>query len=137
MPSNIVGGQDDIPGMIRGSKRGMDILAHIQDGHSTSANDMKPQHPSKKLKQANSCPGDFDLISEKENLHRPNTLVPRARPSRVLESLLIDAPTDCSDFECSESEVDPADPYGVLYDQRASRISDVSNATYHFDIFED
>ncbi len=137
MPSDIIDRSIGLTRFSRRTKRVMDIRELSPGSGATVVADMKPQHIAKKLKVESSSAADFDLISEKENLHRPKLLVPRSRPSKVLEELIADAPTDCSDFECSDPEFDPSDPVGMLYYEREARMADILNGNYHFAVFED
>ena len=73
---------------------------------------------------------------EKENFHRSRALAPRARSARVLVDLVIDLPTDCSDFEVSEGDEEKFDS-GSLFRMRELRINDPANAFYNFKIHED
>ena len=73
--------------------------------------------------------------ADKENFHRSRPLAPRSRPTAVLASLVIDAPTDCSDIEFEDDE----DQFflGSVYRAQLGRISDPKREHYHFNVYED
>ena len=87
---------------------------------------------SKRFRGSVSLHEKFDPISEKENLNRSKPLAPRARSAKVFSELVIDLPTDCSDYEVTEEEFSPC---GKLYRELARRMLD--NERYFFSVFED
>ena len=93
-------------------------------------------HGSKRLKarMQSDCPLDF--LNDKENFHRSRPLAPRSRPARVLLDLVVDLPTDCSDFEVSMDEEDSS-PTGYMFNEQQRRMADPSNKQYHFSVYED
>ena len=80
--------------------------------------------------------GAEDVDMDKENIHRARPLVSRSRATAVLSSLVVDAPTDCSDIEF-EVDDDEQISVGSLYRARLTRISDPKNEHYHFSVYED
>jgi hypothetical protein len=76
-----------------------------------------------------------DYETDKENIHRAGRLAPRSRTTMVLSSLVIEAPTDCSDIEFDYDEDQMS--LGSQYRVRMARISDAKNAHYHFSVYED
>ena len=97
-----------------------------------------PGTDMKRNKGRRALSGTFDPISDKENFHKSKDLAPRSRPARVLVDLIIDLPTDCSDFEISDVEADSALPHSAeLFHKQIMRMTDVDNKHYHFTVFED
>ena len=76
-------------------------------------------------------------IADKENFHRSRHLAPRSRATRVFAELLVDAATDASDFEISDTDEIPLSPVGILFNQQWLRVDDPNNERYNFKVFED
>jgi len=92
----------------------------------------------KKPRSAVHIENEFDAIADKENFHRVKQLAPRARSAKVLLDLVIDLPTDASDFELSDSEcASPTTRVGFLFHQLSSRIQDSKSDRYNFKVYED
>lgn len=99
-------------------------------GSGMECSDVLKRH--KRSKNAKFVDSDLD----KENFHRSRLLAPRARSARVLVELVIDLPTDCSDFEFSEADEEKAE-IGVVYRARESRLHDSVNEFYNFEVYVD
>jgi hypothetical protein len=97
--------------------------------------DSNPQMISKRHRSSSSR-NSPDIIADKENFHRAKALAPRSRPAKVLMELLIDLPTDCSDFEISDCE-DSIPTSSVLFNQISQRMSGTKNDHYEFQVYED
>jgi hypothetical protein len=124
--------------VLRRSKR-LHQASELNGGpYESGSPTLKHTANSKKQKLVNDSDGFCDSIADKENMNRHRRLAPRSRPARILTELLVDAVTDCSDFEVSDFD-DAAVSFscGILYNQREARISDVSNTLYHYAVFED
>ena len=91
---------------------------------------------TKRLRSGASSSGTFDIIADKENFHRVKQLAPRSRPAKVLIDLVIDLPTDASDYEISESE-DSVPASRFLLNQLSLRMADSKNDHYNFQVYED
>lgn len=79
----------------------------------------------------------FEASVDKENFHRSRPLAPRSRSARVLQDLVIDLPTDCSDYEVLESDDEIDALLGSLFVKRELRINDSKNEFYNFAVHED
>ena len=91
----------------------------------------------KRVKSRKQVDADVDLLEDKENFHRSRLLAPRARPARVLHDLVVDLPTDCSDFEVSmDTDIDSS-PSGSLFHELERRMADPNEKRYHFSVYED
>jgi hypothetical protein len=105
---------------------GSGVLEHIKTGKSDrvkrSKHDIYPQ---------NTFPEE-----DKENCHRVKFLAPRARTAKVLVDLIVDAPTDCSDYEIL-NDSDDETPIGRVFNDQLARIIDHNNEKHHFCVFED
>jgi hypothetical protein len=79
----------------------------------------------------------FESSVDKENFHRSRPLAPRSRSARILQDLVIDLPTDCSDYEILESDDEKDGLLGSLFVKRELRINDRKNEFYNFAVHED
>jgi len=127
---NIVDDQICVP---RRSKR---LNEHLDDA-SAMATNFKGLGSVKKQRGVKLLPHSVSSIDDKENFHRASRLAPRSRAARVLSELLLDQPTDASDFEVSDCEESPNSSIGILFNQQWLRVDDIENERYNFKVFED
>jgi hypothetical protein len=74
---------------------------------------------------------------DKENIHRALHFRERTRSSKVLHTLTIDVPTDCSDIEIELDSSDNDRFAGVLFHRQTERIGDTTNVHHNFSVYED
>ena len=91
---------------------------------------------SKRVRARMDTESALDILEDKENFNRSRPLAPRSRPARVLHDLVVDLPTDCSDFEVSMDEEDSS-PVGSIFHAQQRRMDDPNEKHYHFSVYED
>jgi hypothetical protein len=121
---------------IRVPRRSKRLNEHVDDAFAMETN-VKALGSVKKQRGVKLLPHSVSSIDDKENFHRASRLAPRSRATRVFAELLLDHPTDASDFEISDCEEYPESSIGILFNQQWLRVDDIENERYNFKVFED
>ena len=133
MQQEVRSSENSISFGLRRSKR-----LHKEDSLDSIKRDKCPLEGSAKKYRSKESRLDISVgVVDKENFHRSSNLAPRARVARVFAELIVDAPTDASDFEISDCEDSSLLKMGTLFTSQISRIEDPTNERYNFKVFED
>lgn len=133
MQQEVQTSENNISFGLRRSKR-----LHKDDSIDSIQRDQSPLEVSIKKYRSKDSRADISTgVIDKENFHRSSNLAPRARVARVFAELIVDAPTDASDFEISDSEDSSLLKMGTLFTGQITRIEDPTNERYNFKVFED
>lgn len=123
---------------IRAKRRMVSIDNSASDSLADLSGLQSDSGPAKRTRSQRKLQVSIDAISDKENFHRWRPLAPRSRSAKILLDLVVDLPTDCTDYEVSEYDGDDSPiSLGEEYLGLHSRMHDEKNKFYHFKVFED
>ena len=111
----------------------------VAKNEKTHADALPITASSKRARKGRIVQEEYDSIADKENFHRSKQLAPRARPAKILVDLVVDLPTDCTDYEISDGDEGDVSPssLGRMFQRQFVRMSDPKSKHYNFTVFED
>lgn len=108
----------------------------LESGIGLKEMDSSELRRSKRIRGQGKQLAELSTICDKENFHRSKVLAPRSRTAKVFAELVVELPTDASDYEVGEDDLSPAS-VGRVYRELALKIHDEKNLRYNFKVFDD